>query len=110
MRANAATIGGAGLIAARGLELGEHLAQCSIDRRWRIAFIARAPQRNGRMIAIAQHLVAHVGDVGLEIGGVRTVVRVGLEELVPDENAVLVAELVKVLACALTYPIANQIE
>ena len=44
------------------------------------------------------------------VGGVGAVEGIGLEELVPDEDAVLVAELVEILAGALADPVANQVE
>ncbi len=62
------------------------------------------------MVAEAQHLVAHVGDVGVEIGGVRTVPGIGLEEFIPHQDAVLVAELVEILTGALADPVADQVE
>ena len=35
---------------------------------------------------------------------------IGLEELVPHQNAVLVAQLVEVLAGALAHPVADQVQ
>ena len=62
------------------------------------------------MIAEAQNLVADVGDVGGNVGGIGAVVGIGLEELVPHQDAVLVAELVEIFAGALAYPVANHVE
>ena len=62
------------------------------------------------MIAEAQHLVAHVRDVGVNVSRIRAVARVRLEELVPHHDAVLVTELVELLAGALPHPVANQVE
>ena len=44
------------------------------------------------------------------IGGIGAVAGIGLEELVPHQDAVLVAQLVEVLAGALAHPVANQVE
>src|SRR5580692_11277748 len=62
------------------------------------------------MIAIAQHLVAHVGNVGVDVSWIGPVAGVGLEELVPNHDAVLVAEFVELCAGALAHPVANQVE
>src|SRR5580693_6078067 len=62
------------------------------------------------MIAEAQNLVPHIGNVAVQITRVRSVAGVGLEELIPNQNAVLVAQLVEVFARALSYPVANQVE
>ncbi len=62
------------------------------------------------MIAEAQNLVAHVGHVCFEIIGVRAIAGVGLEELIPEQDAVLVAELIEVFAGALSDPVADQVE
>ena len=81
-----------------------------IDLGRRVALIAGAPENNGGMIAEAQNLVADVGDVGGNVGGIGAIAGIGLEELVPHQDAVLVAELVEVFAGALAYPVANQVE
>ncbi len=44
------------------------------------------------------------------IGGIGTVAGIGLEEFVPDQDAVLVAEFVEVFAGALAHPVADQVE
>ncbi len=62
------------------------------------------------MVAVAQDFVPHVGHVGVEVGGVGTVGGIGLEELVPDEEAVFVAELVEVFVGGLADPVADEIE
>ena len=62
------------------------------------------------MVAEADDLVADVGDVGVEIGWVGAVAGVGLEELVPEEDAVFVTEVVEVLAGALADPVADDVE
>ncbi len=62
------------------------------------------------MVAEAEDLVAHVGHVGVEVFGVGAVGGIGLEELVPEQDAVLVAELVEVLAGGLADPVADEVE
>ena len=42
--------------------------------------------------------------------GIGAVAGIGLEEFVPDEDAVLVAELVEVFAGALADPVADEVE
>ena len=83
-------------------------AQLVVDLLGRKALVARAPQHDGGVIAIAQNLVAHVGHVGVEIGGIGAVAGIGLEELIPEQDAVLVAELVEVFAGALAHPVADE--
>ena len=110
VRAHARAIGRIRPIDSRGIELGEQRAQRRVDLRRRIALVARAPQNDRRMIAVAQNLVAHVGNVSGNVGGIGPVERIGLKELVPHQQAVLVAKLVEVLAGALAHPVANQIQ
>ncbi len=62
------------------------------------------------MIAEVQNLVAHIGHIGVEIGGVGPSLGVGLKELVPKQDAVFVAKLVEVLAGALADPVADQVK
>ena len=110
MRAHAGSVGGTGLIAASGFELGQHLAQFGVDlRRW-IALVTRTPQHDGRMIAEAENFVTYVGDVGGDIGRIGTIIGIGLEKLVPYEDAVPVAKVVEIFACALADPISYQVE
>ena len=61
------------------------------------------------MVAEAQNLFAHVGNIGVEIGGIGTIGGIGLEELVPQQDAVLVAHLVEIFAGALADPVANHV-
>ena len=84
-----------------------------IDGGGRIALVAPAPERDGRMVAEAQDFLAHIG----QIHGRRHVdcssrlrplsLRVGLEKFVPDHDAILVAQVVEVLAGALADPVAD---
>ena len=106
---HAAAGGGTGLVEARGIELGDHGVESAVDFRRRIAFVARAPQGDGGMVAVAEDLVADVGEVDREVVGVGAVAGVGLEEFVPDEDAVLVAELVEVLTGGLADPVADHV-
>ena len=110
VRTHARAIGRIRPIDSCRVHLGEQRAQIGVDLRRRVAFVARAPQKNRRMVAVAQNLVAHVGDVGGNIGGVGAVERIGLEKFVPHQQSVLVAQLVEILAGALAHPVANQIE
>ena len=61
------------------------------------------------MVAVAKNLVADVGEVDREVVGVGAVAGVGLEEFVPDEDAVFVAELVEILAGGLADPVADHV-
>ncbi len=62
------------------------------------------------MVAEAQDLISDIGDIGVEIGGVGAVAGIGLEKLVPQKDAVLVAEFVEIFAGALPDPVADQVE
>ena len=62
------------------------------------------------MIPEAENFIAHIGDVSGNVGGIGAVQRIGLEEFVPHQEAVLVAKFVEVLAGALAHPVANQIQ
>ena len=59
------------------------------------------------MVAIAQNFVAHVGQIHVHVDGIGAVAAVGLEEFVPDQDAVLVAQVVEILAGALADPVAD---
>ena len=110
VRANAGTIGGVGLIAPRGFELGQQLAQSRIDLRRRIGFVARAPQGDRGVVAVAQNFVANIGHIRIDIGGIGTIGGVGLEEFVPHQDPVLVAQFIKIFAGALSHPVADHVE
>ncbi len=57
-----------------------------------------------------EDLVFDIGQVGGDVGRVGAVARVGLEELVPEENAVLMGQVVKIGVCAVADPVADDIE
>ena len=61
------------------------------------------------MVAEAQDLILHIRQIDGQIIGVGAVAGVGLEEFVPDQNAVLVAQLVEVLVGALANPVADHV-
>ena len=62
------------------------------------------------MIAKPKNFVADIGHIGGEIDGVWAIAGIGLEKFVPEHDAVLVAEIVKILARALADPVADHIE
>ncbi len=62
------------------------------------------------MIAIANHLVGHVGDVGRNVGDIGTVIRIGLEEFVPQQDSVLVGHVVEIGTSALPHPVADHVQ
>ena len=107
---DAAAGGGAGLVEAGGVELGDHLAEGGVDFGRREALVASAPDGDGGVVAVAQDLVANVGHVRGQVVRIGTVAGVGLEELVPEKDAVFVAELVEVLAGGLADPVADHVE
>jgi hypothetical protein len=62
------------------------------------------------VVAVVEDLVFDIGQVGGDVGRVGAVARVGLEELVPEENAVLIGQVVKIGVCAVADPVADDNE
>ena len=98
------------MIEPRRIQATHERLQCVVKSLRRVALVAGTPDGDGGMVAIAQDFVAHVGHVGVEVGGIGAVGWVGLEEFVPDQDAVLVAELVEVFVSGLADPVADEIE
>ena len=95
------------LIKPNRFQLGHQLAQFVIDILGRIPFIASAPNGDRRMVAKAQNLLANIGQINLQIYGIRSVARVGLKELIPKQDAILVAHVVEIRARALAHPVTD---
>ncbi len=109
--ADAAAVGGIAMIEAGGIELGGDLLDSAVDDfGGGIAFVSAAPDDDGRMRAIAEDFVADVVEIHLQLQDVGAVAAIGLEEFIPDHDAVLVAEVVEIVAGALADPVADHVE
>ena len=83
------------------------LLDAEVDVGGRIAFVAGTPDSDGGVGAEAEDFFADVGEVAFGVVGVGAVGGVGLEHFVPDEEAVLVAEVVEIVGGGLTDPVAE---
>ena len=110
VRGNAAAVGGVRLVKAGGVELGHKDFEGVVEGLGRVALVAGAPDGDGGVVAVADDLVGDVGEVGRNVGDVGAVAGVGLEELVPEQDAVFVGHLVEVGASALADPVADHVE
>ena len=62
------------------------------------------------MIAVAKDFFADVGEIEINVGGRRAVAAIGLEEFVPQHQAITVAQIVEIVAGALADPVAEHDE
>ena len=88
-------------------QLRHELLQSLVDVFRRESLIATAPDGDRRVISKTDYFFPCIRHVGSEIRGIRSVAGIGLEELVPEHDAVFVAEFIEVLARALTDPVAD---
>ena len=79
--------GGTGLIKPRRLQFRHQGPQGVVNLLGRVPLVARAPDGDGGMVAKAQDFLAHVGQIRVQVGWIGAVAGVGLEKLVPDQNA-----------------------
>ena len=61
------------------------------------------------MAAKSQNFLPYVREIHIDIDDIGPIGAVGLEEFVPDHDAVFVAKIVEVFAGALADPIANHV-
>ena len=94
-------------VVARSVQLAAKPRQIVRERLRRIALVARAVERDRRVVAVLEYLVRRVGEEHLRIRRVRSVARVREPEVVPHEYAVLVARLVEVVAVRHADPVAD---
>ena len=104
--AGGAVGGGVGVIQDPRVGLGHGLAQPGVDRGGRVALVGAAPHHDARVDAVPQHRVPGLGeeDAGVLLVGKEPV---ALPELGPDQDPVLVAAAVKLLARAAAAPVAD---
>ena len=69
--------------------------------------VARAPQGDGGMIPVVENLLPHIGEGQKDVLRNRAVAGIGLEELVPQQQTILVAQIIQIVAGALADPIAD---
>src|ERR1035438_3838833 len=105
MRRDATSVGGVRLVEPRRIQPAHQRLQTVIKLFRRISLIARAPDRNGWMVAVANNLVGDVGNVGRNVRDVWTIKRVWLEKLIPQQDSILVRHIVEVRTRALSHPV-----
>jgi hypothetical protein len=57
-----------------------------------------------------QDLVRHIVEIGWQVDHIGAISRIGLEEIIPQHDAILIGKVIAVRTCASAHPIAEHVE
>src|SRR5581483_4910621 len=97
-------------VVAGSVQQANEFRQPFVDNGLGHTLVAPAPYGDGRMVAKAKNCVAGVVEKQLRILRFDVVVLSGLPEIIPDEQPVLVGEIVENLFRVLPHPVANDVQ
>ena len=102
-----AVIGRTTYVTDAGRELADKLAQFAVDVWWRIAFVTPAVEADGGMLAYAAHIVLCIVEEHALVVGVGSVGGIGEPEVLPEQDAEGVADVVELVVTCLPHPVAD---